>query len=157
VPAKFLVPLPQPLTPRQAMIIGTAGYTAMLCVQALERLGVGTDAGEILVTGANGGVGGFAITLLARRGYRVVASTGRLQESERLRALGAAQVIDRASLAERASRCRRSAGPAWSTAWAATRWPTPAPARSTAAWSRPAGWPRAWTCPRRWRRSSCAA
>jgi len=101
VPAKFLVPLPQPLTPRQAMIIGTAGYTAMLCVQALERLGVGTDAGEILVTGANGGVGGFAITLLARRGYRVVASTGRLQESERLRALGAAEVIDRASLAEK--------------------------------------------------------
>lgn len=101
VPAKFLVPLPKELTTRQAMIIGTAGYTAMLCVQALERLGVGRDAGEILVTGANGGVGGFAISILARRGYRVVASTGRTEEAERLRALGAAEIIDRTALSEK--------------------------------------------------------
>jgi acrylyl-CoA reductase (NADPH) len=101
VPGRFLVPLPDALTTRQAMIIGTAGYTAMLCVQALERLGVGPDAGEILVTGANGGVGGFAITLLARRGYRVVASTGRVAEAERLQSLGAAEIIDRATLSEK--------------------------------------------------------
>jgi acrylyl-CoA reductase (NADPH) len=101
VPARFLIPLPKALTARQAMIIGTAGYTAMLCVQALERLGAGPGAGEILVTGANGGVGGFAILLLARRGYRVVASTGRLGESQRLLGLGAAEIIDRAALAEK--------------------------------------------------------
>jgi acrylyl-CoA reductase (NADPH) len=101
VPGDFLVRLPAPLTTRQAMIIGTAGYTAMLCVQALERLGVLPGRGDILVTGANGGVGGFAILLLARSGYRVVASTGRMQEATRLRALGAAEIIDRSTLSEK--------------------------------------------------------
>jgi acrylyl-CoA reductase (NADPH) len=101
VPASFLVPLSAPLKPRDAMIIGTAGYTAMLCVQRLERLGVAAERGDVLVTGANGGVGGFAIQLLARRGYRVIASTGRMDEADRLRALGATEVIDRATLAEK--------------------------------------------------------
>jgi acrylyl-CoA reductase (NADPH) len=101
VPADFLIKLPAPLTPRLAMAIGTAGYTAMLCVQALERGGVVPASGEILVTGGNGGVGGFAITILAKRGYRVVASTGRMEEAQRLRELGAAEVIDRAGLSEK--------------------------------------------------------
>lgn len=101
VPASFLVPMPAGMTARNAMIIGTAGYTAMLCVQRLERLGVTPEQGEVLVTGANGGVGGFAIQLLAGRGYRVVASTGRLEESPRLRSLGAAEVIDRMILSEK--------------------------------------------------------
>jgi len=98
VPADLLVPLPLGITTQQAMVIGTAGYTAMLAVQALERAGVSPSMGECLVTGANGGVGGFAIALLASRGFHVVASTGRLEESARLRELGAADVIDRSTL-----------------------------------------------------------
>ncbi len=101
VPASFLVSMPKSLTSRQAMAIGTAGYTAMLCVQALERTGVRPGDGEVLVTGANGGVGGFAITILARRGYRIVASTGRMDEAQRLRDLGAADVISRDTLSEK--------------------------------------------------------
>lgn len=96
----WLVPLPAAFTPRQAMAIGTAGYTAMLCVMALERHGVTPDRGEVLVTGANGGVGSVAIALLARLGYTVVASTGRPQEAEFLRTLGATEIIDRATLSE---------------------------------------------------------
>ena len=80
------------------MAIGTAGYTAMLCVMALERHGVTPDKGEVLVTGAAGGVGSVAIALLARLGYQVVASTGRAAEAPYLTALGAAEVIDRAEL-----------------------------------------------------------
>ncbi len=94
----WLIALPKAFTPRQAMAIGTAGYTAMLCVMALEKHGVTPEQGEVLVTGAGGGVGSVAIALLARLGYRVVASTGRLQEAEYLRSLGAADVIDRAQL-----------------------------------------------------------
>lgn len=97
---EWLVPLPPAFTPRQAMAIGTAGYTAMLCVMALERHGVTPDRGEVLVTGANGGVGSAAIALLARLGYTVVASTGRPQEAEFLKTLGAAEIIDRATLSE---------------------------------------------------------
>lgn len=97
---EWLVPLPPAFTPRQAMAIGTAGYTAMLCVMALERHGVTPDRGEVLVTGANGGVGSVAIALLARLGYTVVASTGRPQEAEFLKTLGAAEIIDRATLSE---------------------------------------------------------
>ena len=96
----WLVPLEGEFTPRQAMAIGTAGYTAMLCVMALERHGVKPDDGEILVTGANGGVGSVAVTLLARLGYKVVASTGRVNEADFLRSLGAADVIDRAQFSE---------------------------------------------------------
>jgi len=82
------------------MSIGTAGYTAMLCVIALEKNGITPDKGEILVTGANGGVGSFAINILAKLGYTVVASTGRAEESEYLKKLGATEIIDRASLSE---------------------------------------------------------
>jgi acrylyl-CoA reductase (NADPH) len=91
----WLVPLPGAFTPRQAMAIGTAGYTAMLCVLALERHGVTPDKGEILVTGAAGGVGSVAVALLAKLGYTVVASTGRPTEAAYLTALGAAEVMDR--------------------------------------------------------------
>lgn len=97
---KWLIPLPSTFTPAQAMAIGTAGYTAMLAIMALEKNGVTPDKGEVLVTGANGGVGSFAIALLAKLGYRVVASTGRVSESEYLTSLGAADIIDRATLAE---------------------------------------------------------
>lgn len=92
----WLQPLPSAITPRQAMAIGTAGYTAMLSVLALERSGVAPDKGDVLVTGASGGVGGIAIALLAHLGYRVIASTGRLAEADYLKQLGAAEVVDRA-------------------------------------------------------------
>jgi acrylyl-CoA reductase (NADPH) len=98
VKAEWLIPLPAAFTTRQAMAIGTAGYTAMLCVQALERHGVTPEQGEVLVTGASGGVGSVAIALLAKRGFRVVASTGKLAESDYLMRLGASEVIDRATL-----------------------------------------------------------
>lgn len=93
-----LVRLPAAFTPRQAMAIGTAGYTAMLCVLALEKHGVAPAAGEVLVTGATGGVGSVAIALLARLGFKVVASTGKASEADYLRKLGAAEVVDRAAL-----------------------------------------------------------
>ena len=99
VKADWLVPLPAGLSPRQAMAIGTAGYTAMLCVLALERHGVTPASGDVLVTGANGGVGSVAVALLSKLGYRVVASTGRLQEADHLKSLGAAEVISRDELA----------------------------------------------------------
>lgn len=94
----WLIPLPETLTPKQAMAIGTAGYTAMLCLLALERHGLTPASGDVLVTGASGGVGSIAIALLARRGYRVVASTGRPQESAYLPGLGAAEIIERSTL-----------------------------------------------------------
>jgi acrylyl-CoA reductase (NADPH) len=97
---KWLIALPKAFSAAQAMAIGTAGYTAMLAIMALEKNGLTPDKGEVLVTGANGGVGSFAIALLARLGYRVVASTGRLSESAYLTSLGAAEIIDRATLAE---------------------------------------------------------
>lgn len=96
----WLIPLPEAFTAAQAMAVGTAGYTAMLCVLALERNGVTPQHGEILVTGANGGVGSFAIALLSKLGYRVVASTGRVAEHEYLKQLGASEIIDRATLSE---------------------------------------------------------
>ncbi len=95
----WLVRLPEVFSTRQAMAIGTAGYTAMLSVLALEKHGIRPDDGEMLVTGANGGVGSVAIALLARLGYRVVASTGRTAEADYLKALGASDVIDRSELA----------------------------------------------------------
>ena len=98
VKGEWLVPLPAAFSARQAMAIGTAGYTAMLCVLALEKHGIKPGDGEILVTGANGGVGSVAIALLAKLGYKVVASTGRPAEAEHLKALGASAVIDRAEL-----------------------------------------------------------
>lgn len=94
----WLVRLPEAFTARQAMAIGTAGYTAMLCVLALEDHGVAPDAGEILVTGATGGVGSVAVALLGRLGYTVVAATGKASEDAYLRQLGAASVVPRDSL-----------------------------------------------------------
>ncbi|MDP3132283.1 MAG: MDR family oxidoreductase [Burkholderiaceae bacterium] len=98
VKGDWLIARPSAFSARQAMAIGTAGYTAMLCVMALERHGVKPADGEILVTGANGGVGSVAIILLATLGYRVVASTGRPEAAEHLKALGASEVMDRATL-----------------------------------------------------------
>ena len=98
VPGDWLVALPPAFTTRQAMAIGTAGYTAMLCVLALEKHGLRPQHGEILVTGASGGVGSVAIALLATLGYTVVASTGRPAEAGYLHALGASRTIDRAEL-----------------------------------------------------------
>jgi len=96
----WLVKLPAAFTPRQAMAIGTAGYTAMLCVLALEDHGLKPGAGEVLVTGATGGVGSVAIALLGRLGYQVVAATGKASEADYLKALGASAVIDRGDLAQ---------------------------------------------------------
>jgi len=98
VKADWLVPIPKGLDARQTMAIGTAGYTAMLCIMALQDRGITPAAGPVLVTGANGGVGSIAIALLARLGFEVHASTGRMAEAEHLKKLGATELIDRASL-----------------------------------------------------------
>lgn len=100
VAAEWCVPLPPQLEPRQAMLIGTAGYTAMLAALILEDEGVSPDGGELLVTGAAGGVGSFAVGILSAMGHRVIASTGRMEEEAYLRALGAAGLIHRAELGE---------------------------------------------------------
>jgi acrylyl-CoA reductase (NADPH) len=100
VKAAHLVPLPAGLTTRRAMAIGTAGFTAMLAVMALEEHGLKPQNGEMLVTGAAGGVGSVAVAVLAKLGYRVIASTGRPDQHEYLRGLGAADFIDRAELAK---------------------------------------------------------
>ena len=94
----WLLTLPPAISPRRAMAIGTAGFTAMLCLLALEEGGVAPGSGEILVTGASGGVGSIAVTLLARLGYDVAASTGKTSEADWLKQLGARSVIDRATL-----------------------------------------------------------
>jgi len=96
----WLVKIPDTFSTKDAMAIGTAGYTAMLCVLALEHGGLTPQRGDVLVTGANGGVGSIAIALLSGLGYRVVASTGRSDEGEYLRSLGAADIIDRKTLSE---------------------------------------------------------
>ncbi len=96
---EWLVRRPEAFSARQAMAIGTAGYTAMLCVLALERHGVQPGSGEVLVTGATGGVGSVAVALLAKLGHQVVAATGKAAEADYLRGLGAASIIDRAELA----------------------------------------------------------
>ncbi|RDJ02730.1 MDR family oxidoreductase [Rhizobium grahamii] len=96
----WLVKIPEPLTTQDAMAIGTAGYTAMLSVLALEHGGITPDRGDILVTGSNGGVGSIAIALLSTLGYRVIASTGRPDEAGYLRELGAAEVVDRSTLSQ---------------------------------------------------------
>ncbi|WP_375397282.1 MDR family oxidoreductase [uncultured Sphingomonas sp.] len=101
VKGEWLVPLPAAFTTAQAMAIGTAGYTAMLCVLALEDYGITSGGGEVLVTGANGGVGSVAIALLAKLGFTVSASTGRPEEADYLKALGATTIIDRAELSEK--------------------------------------------------------
>ena len=94
----WLIRRPDGMSARTAMAIGTAGYTAMLSALALQEQGVNKDSGEILVTGASGGVGSVAIAILSGWGYRVVASTGKLDEADYLKSLGAAEVLDRAAL-----------------------------------------------------------
>ena len=100
VDSAFVQLLPNTITPYHAMNVGTAGYTAMLCVMALESLNITPDKGEILVTGANGGVGTTAIAILAKLGYTVVASTGRMEQADTLKALGASEVISRSQFSE---------------------------------------------------------
>ncbi len=100
VPASFLVKLPQNISTRHAMAIGTAGYTASLCVDALEAQGVTPDHGDILVTGASGGVGSVAVALLAAREFSVAASTGKPDAADYLKNLGATSIIDRNTLSE---------------------------------------------------------
>ena len=98
VNSDWLIPLPEAISPLQAMSIGTAGYTAMLCIQALEKSGITPQSGKILVTGATGGVGSFAVKLLSLMGYTVVASTGSNKQHEYLYDLGATEIIDREEL-----------------------------------------------------------
>lgn len=112
VPHGWLVPLPDGLTAREAMVIGTAGFTAALSVIALQEHGVTPERGPVLVTGATGGVGSTAVGMLAGRGYEVVASTGKATAGEFLRGLGATSIIDRAELAAESSR------PLETTVWA---------------------------------------
>lgn len=100
VKGDWLVPLPAGMTALQAMAIGTAGYTAMLCVMALERYGIRPGDGPVVVTGAAGGVGTVAISILARLGHEVIASTGRPDEADFLKNLGASEIIDRAEFSE---------------------------------------------------------
>lgn len=100
VRGEWLNRIPGNLSTRDAMAIGTAGYTAMLCVLALEHAGVTPDKGDVLVTGANGGVGSIAVAILSKLGYRVVAATGRPEHAEYLHNLGASEIIDRAQLSE---------------------------------------------------------
>jgi acrylyl-CoA reductase (NADPH) len=104
VPGDWLVPLPDGISERDAAAIGTAGYTAMLCVLALEHGGAAPDRGDVLVTGAAGGVGSVAVAILAGLGYRVIASTGRAEEAAYLEALGAAELLDRTELSEAGGR-----------------------------------------------------
>jgi acrylyl-CoA reductase (NADPH) len=100
VNAEWLQRVPDAFTTKQAMAIGTAGYTASLCVEALVKHGLTPERGEVLVTGASGGVGSVAIALLAKAGYKVVASTGKTSEGDYLKALGATQIIDRNELSQ---------------------------------------------------------
>ncbi|MAF58191.1 MDR family oxidoreductase [Ponticaulis sp.] len=100
VPAEWVIPLPEKFSTRDAMAIGTAGYTAMLCILALEHGGLTPASGDVLVTGANGGVGSIAISILSGLGYNVLASTGRPSEAEYLKSLGAADIVDRNTLSE---------------------------------------------------------
>jgi acrylyl-CoA reductase (NADPH) len=98
VKGEWLVPLPEGMTAQEAMAVGTAGYTAMLCIMALERHGILPDRGPVIVTGAAGGVGSVAVSILSKLGYHVIASTGRFAEEPYLKELGAAEVISRDEL-----------------------------------------------------------
>jgi acrylyl-CoA reductase (NADPH) len=105
IPAGWALPLPPDTDPLHAIVLGTAGFTAALCLQRLEDAGLrAADGGEILITGATGGVGSLAVMLLAQQGYHVVAATGKPEQADLLRALGAATVIDRRTLEEHAEK-----------------------------------------------------
>ena len=153
----WLVPLPDAFTAQQAMAIGTAGYTAMLCVLALEKQGVKPADGEIVVTGAAGGVGSVAIAVLSKLGYTVVAVSGRPEEADYLKQLGAAEVLERSvfSVPGKPLGKERWAGAVdvvgshtLANICATTRY-----RGVVTAWA----WPVAWICRPVWRRSSCAA
>ena len=100
IDAQYLTPVPASLSLKDSMIIGTAGYTAMLAIIALEKNGLKPEKGQVLVTGANGGVGSFAVALLSRLGYQVAAATGRPEEADYLIQLGASEIVDRHTLSE---------------------------------------------------------
>jgi putative YhdH/YhfP family quinone oxidoreductase len=100
VPAEWIVPLPSGLTTREAMVVGTGGFTAALSVIALQRWGLRPEDGPVLVTGATGGVGSMAVSMLAGQGYQVTASSGKPEAADYLRSLGASAIIDRSSLSE---------------------------------------------------------
>ena len=104
VKSDCLVPLPDGLTDKRAMAIGTAGFTSMLCVAALEDHGVNPESGTVLVTGAAGGVGSVAVSILAKRGYTVAASTGRAEQADYLKSLGASEIVERSDLSEPSKR-----------------------------------------------------
>jgi acrylyl-CoA reductase (NADPH) len=104
VKGDWLVKLPAGLSTKQAMAVGTAGFTSMLCVLALEAHGIKRDAGTVLVTGAAGGVGSVAVAILAKLGYTVAASTGRLEEHDYLKSLGASEIVERKTLSEYSGR-----------------------------------------------------
>ncbi len=130
----WLIPHPERLNERQAMAIGTAGYTAMLCLMALERHGLKPSDGPVLVTGATGGVGSFAISLLAGAGYTVTAATGKASEEAYLKSLGATTIIDRAELSAQGVHWRKKNGQPLSTRSAAIPWPMRAQAQCLKAW-----------------------
>ena len=104
VPSDWVVPLPQNLSLKESMILGTAGFTAALCVQALQRSGVKPDQGDIVVTGATGGVGSIAVALLAKEGYRAAAGTGKNDADDFLKNLGADKIINRSELNDQSGR-----------------------------------------------------
>lgn len=104
VPADWVIPLPPRLTLRESMILGTAGFTAALCIQALEQNGITPSSGEILVTGATGGVGSIAVSILSKLGYSVVAATGKTSHHDFLKSLGAVSIIDRAEIEDRSGK-----------------------------------------------------
>ena len=125
VPAEWAVRLPDGLTPRQAMALGTAGFTSALSIQRLEHMGLVPGVGPVLVTGASGGVGSTAVAMLAARGYEVVASTGSPDSAAFLSELGAARVVDRTRTSSPPeSRWSTRSGPPPSIPLAAPRWPT---------------------------------
>ncbi len=148
VKGDWLVALPETLSARQAMIIGTAGFTAMLCVDALVSAGVTPDSGDILVTGASGGVGSTAVVLLKALGYRVTAVSGRESTHDYLRQLGADTILPR-STSRRPVRWRNSCGRARWIPLAARCWPKCWRKRNIAAASPPAVWPGASICDHR--------
>jgi acrylyl-CoA reductase (NADPH) len=157
VKGDWLLPLPNGLNPAQAMAIGTAGYTAMLALLALERHGLTPDRGPAVVTGAAGGVGSVAVAILKRNGWHVIASTGRREEADYLTGLGAAEVIDRNELSGPGKPLAKERWAAGIDSVGSTRSPTSSPRSATTARSRPAGLPAAWTCPPPSRPSSCGA
>ena len=147
VPHEWIVPLPAGLTLREAMILGTAGLTAALCVDSLQKHDIQPDRGPIVVTGATGGVGSVAVAILGKLGYQVAAVTGKAEAHDYLKRLGAAQILAREELDDRSGRpLLPGAGPAASIPWAGISWARCCVRSGTAVARRPAGWPAATSC-----------